>query len=237
MVARSGRGYRGRRPRGAGCSVAAISARPQTMSRCWFREAWGSLASAHFSSCWLFSFAPVPTGLLAMFNALYRSGGLVFGGGHVVLPLLRDAVVTPGWVSDRAFLAGHGAAQAAPGPLFTFAAYLGAVAGYAACRASSAGSWRSSRYFCRGFWRWRGYCRLPEDHFSALSRTREAAMRGVNAAVVSGFLGSALYNLVGGQRAVREPADFAGCRDWLLSCSSHGVRRRCSRCFCRLRLE
>ena len=53
----------------------------------------------------------------------------MFGGGHVVLPLLREAFVTPGWVSDDAFLAGYGAAQAVPGPLFTFAAYLGAVAG------------------------------------------------------------------------------------------------------------
>jgi chromate transporter len=64
---------------------------------------------------------------VALFDAFYRSGALVFGGGHVVLPLLREAFVTPGWVSDDAFLAGYGAAQAVPGPLFTFAAYLGAV--------------------------------------------------------------------------------------------------------------
>ena len=64
---------------------------------------------------------------LALFEAFYRSGALVFGGGHVVLPLLREAFVTPGWVSDNTFLAGYGAAQAIPGPLFTFAAYLGAV--------------------------------------------------------------------------------------------------------------
>ena len=64
---------------------------------------------------------------IALFEAFYRSGALVFGGGHVVLPLLREAFVTPGWVSDDAFLAGYGAAQAVPGPLFTFAAYLGAV--------------------------------------------------------------------------------------------------------------
>ena len=64
---------------------------------------------------------------IALFDAFYRSGALVFGGGHVVLPLLREAFVTPGWVSDDAFLAGYGAAQAVPGPLFTFAAYLGAV--------------------------------------------------------------------------------------------------------------
>ena len=66
---------------------------------------------------------------VALFDAFYRSGALVFGGGHVVLPLLREAFVAPGWVSDDAFLAGYGAAQAVPGPLFTFAAYLGAVVG------------------------------------------------------------------------------------------------------------
>ncbi|MEB3059443.1 chromate transporter, partial [Parvimonas sp. D9] len=58
----------------------------------------------------------------------YQAGALVFGGGHVVLPLLQAGVVDPGWVSQAQFLAGYGAAQAVPGPLFTFAAYLGAVA-------------------------------------------------------------------------------------------------------------
>ena len=71
--------------------------------------------------------ALAPSQSIALFEAFYRSGALVFGGGHVVLPLLREAFVTPGWVSDDAFLAGYGAAQAIPGPLFTFAAYLGAV--------------------------------------------------------------------------------------------------------------
>src|SRR5690606_24013948 len=64
---------------------------------------------------------------LNLFDAFYRSGSLVFGGGHVVLPLLEAEVVRPGWVSDGSFLAGYGLAQAVPGPLFTFAAYLGAV--------------------------------------------------------------------------------------------------------------
>ena len=64
---------------------------------------------------------------LAVFDAFYRSGSLVFGGGHVVLPLLQAATVQPGWVGNDAFLAGYGAAQAVPGPLFTFAAYLGTV--------------------------------------------------------------------------------------------------------------
>ena len=64
-----------------------------------------------------------------MFDAFYRAGSLVFGGGHVVLPLLQASVVPPGWVSNDAFLAGYGAAQAVPGPLFTFSAYLGTVMG------------------------------------------------------------------------------------------------------------
>lgn len=64
---------------------------------------------------------------IAMFDSFYRSGSLVFGGGHVVLPLLEREFVPTGWISEEAFLAGYGAAQAVPGPLFTFAAYLGAV--------------------------------------------------------------------------------------------------------------
>ena len=64
---------------------------------------------------------------IALVDAFYRSGALVFGGGHVVLPLLHSSVVDPGWVTGDQFLAGYGAAQAVPGPLFTFAAYLGTV--------------------------------------------------------------------------------------------------------------
>lgn len=70
-------------------------------------------------------FWPVPE--LAIFSAFYRAGSLVFGGGHVVLPLLQAAVVPTGWISDDVFLAGYGAAQAVPGPLFAFAGYLGAA--------------------------------------------------------------------------------------------------------------
>jgi chromate transporter len=70
------------------------------------------------------SLAPSPP--VAVFNAFYRAGALVFGGGHVVLPLLENAVVARGWVDQQTFLSGYGAAQALPGPLFTFAAYLGA---------------------------------------------------------------------------------------------------------------
>ncbi len=64
---------------------------------------------------------------LALVDSFYRSGALVFGGGHVVLPLLKAEVVNPGWINQDMFLAGYGAAQAVPGPLFTFAAYLGAA--------------------------------------------------------------------------------------------------------------
>jgi chromate transporter len=64
---------------------------------------------------------------MAVFSAFYRTGALVFGGGHVVLPLLENAVVARGWVDQSSFLSGYGAAQALPGPLFTFSAYLGAM--------------------------------------------------------------------------------------------------------------
>ena len=68
-----------------------------------------------------------PDGALALFQGFYRSGALVFGGGHVVLPLLQAVVVVPGWMTNDVFLAGYGAAQAVPGPLFTFSAFLGAA--------------------------------------------------------------------------------------------------------------
>lgn len=70
-----------------------------------------------------------PEQTVALIDSFYRAGALVFGGGHVVLPLLQSEVVPPGWLTNEAFLAGYGAAQAVPGPLFTFAAYLGAAAG------------------------------------------------------------------------------------------------------------
>ncbi|MCC6889642.1 MAG: chromate efflux transporter, partial [Hyphomicrobiales bacterium] len=73
--------------------------------------------------------AAIPDQGVKLFDAFYRAGSLVFGGGHVVLPLLQASVVPPGWVTNDAFLAGYGAAQAVPGPLFTFAAYLGAIMG------------------------------------------------------------------------------------------------------------
>jgi chromate transporter len=150
------------------------------------------------------SFAPVLPGAAALAAAFYRSGALVFGGGHVVLPLLRTAVVDPGWVSANAFLAGYGAAQAVPGPLFTFAAYLGAVAGVGPGGVAGA-ALALVAIFAPGllllmavlpFW----------NGLRTLSNAR-AAMAGVNAAVV-GLLASALYDPVW-TGAVRGPTDFA----------------------------
>jgi len=140
----------------------------------------------------------------ALFDAFYRSGALVFGGGHVVLPLLREAFVTPGWVSDDAFLAGYGAAQAVPGPLFTFAVYLGAVAnpsphGLPGAVLGLIGIFLPGILVLLGT--------LP--FWDALRKRTgaQAMMRGVNAAVV-GLLGAALYNPVW-TSSVQAPGDFA----------------------------
>jgi chromate transporter len=140
---------------------------------------------------------------VSLFDAFYRSGALVFGGGHVVLPLLHEAFVTSGWVSDDTFLAGYGAAQAVPGPLFTFAAYLGAVVGQSPHGVAGAafglfGIFLSGILVLIGalpFW----------DTFRS-QRAVQATMRGVNAAVV-GLLGAALYTPVW-TSAVRSAADF-----------------------------
>nr|WP_205523689.1 chromate efflux transporter [Rhodopseudomonas sp. BR0C11] len=129
--------------------------------------------------------------IIAAFDAFYRSGALVFGGGHVVLPLLRDAFVGPGWVSDDAFLAGYGAAQAVPGPLFSFAAYLGAIA--APVRGLLGAAIGLVGIFLPGFLILLGV--LPFWHGLRRYPAAQAMMRGVNAAVV-GLLGAALYSPV-----------------------------------------
>ena len=151
-------------------------------------------------------FAAAVTGSrgLALFDAFYRSGALVFGGGHVVLPLLQAEVVTPGWVSNETFLAGYGLAQAMPGPLFTFAAYLGAVMN-AAPNGLAGAAIALFALLLPGMLL--VYGTLP---FWDSLRTRpaaQAAMRGTNAAVV-GILGAALYNPVW-TSAVAIPRDFA----------------------------
>lgn len=148
--------------------------------------------------------AAVPSHSIALLDSFFRSGALVFGGGHVVLPLLQAEVVPPGWVTNGAFLAGYGAAQAVPGPLFTFAAYLGTVMGPAP------NGWIGGliclvAIFLPSFLLLIGV--LP---FWETLRRRpgvQSALRGINAAVV-GLLLAALYNPVW-TNAIFGPADFA----------------------------
>jgi chromate transporter len=141
---------------------------------------------------------------LAVFDGFYRAGALVFGGGHVVLPLLQAEVVPTGWVSNEQFLAGYGAAQAVPGPLFTLAAYLGAVmrpwpTGWLGALLALVAIFLPAFLLVIGtlpFW----------DALRARPPFR-AALRGINAAVV-GLLLAALYHPVW-TSAIHAPADFA----------------------------
>jgi chromate transporter len=148
--------------------------------------------------------ADAPSEAVAHFAAFYHSGALVFGGGHVVLPLLRETFVTSGWVSEDAFLAGYGAAQAIPGPLFTFGAYLGAVNG-GTRRGVGGAVLGLIGIFLPGVLILLGT--LPFWDRLRQHGTAQAAMRGVNAAVV-GVLGAALYAPLW-TSSVRSPADFA----------------------------
>lgn len=144
----------------------------------------------------------LPGGLPHLLDVSYRSGALVFGGGHVVLPLLRDAMVPAGFMTDDAFLAGYGVAQAVPGPLFALSSYLGAIA----APPGSAALWGFLALvfiFLPGFlaalagvplWRW------MSRHPAA-----QGALAGINAAVV-GILGAALYDPVW-QTAMRGKSD------------------------------
>lgn len=129
---------------------------------------------------------------LEVFTAMFRSGSLVFGGGHVVLPLLSQEVVDPGWVSREEFLAGYGAAQAVPGPLFTFAAFLGSLiegpgglVGMAAV--ALVGIFLPAWLLVLGV--------MPFWHGIVAKPAVRAALAGTNAAVV-GLLGAALYEPV-----------------------------------------
>jgi chromate transporter len=145
---------------------------------------------------------------VAVAAAFYRAGALVFGGGHVVLPLLQAEVVGPGWIAPDGFLAGYGAAQAVPGPLFTVAAYLGAAMtpapnGVAGAVLALAAVFLPGLLLVAGvlpFWD-----RLGAH--PAIDRPLRAAMRGANAAVV-GVLAAALYDPVF-TSAVHDPRDFA----------------------------
>lgn len=143
-----------------------------------------------------------PAHALALFEAFYRAGALVFGGGHVVLPLLEARVVDSGWVSPDTFLAGYGAAQAIPGPLFTFAAYLGAadanLGGASGAAIALAGIFLPGILLLLGvlpFWD-----QLRQQRFAF------PLMAGANAAVV-GILAAALYQPVW-VSAVLQPAHF-----------------------------
>jgi chromate transporter len=146
----------------------------------------------------------VPSQALAEFDSFYRSGALVFGGGHVVLPLLQAAVVPPGWVDNDAFLAGYGAAQAVPGPLFTFAAYLGTVMGPAP-HGLLGGLICLVAIFLPSFLLL--VAALPYWETLRRQPAVQSVLRGVNAAVV-GILLAALYNPVW-TSAIFSPRDFA----------------------------
>jgi chromate transporter len=141
---------------------------------------------------------------VAMIDAFYRAGSLVFGGGHVVLPLLQAEVVTPGWVSRDAFLAGYGAAQAVPGPLFTFAAFLGASMN-SAPTGWIGGAIALVAIFVPGFLLVVGA--LPFWEALRGSARARAALTGVNGAVV-GLLLAALIHPVA-TSAIHGPGDVA----------------------------
>jgi chromate transporter len=138
------------------------------------------------------------------FDSFYRAGSLVFGGGHVVLPLLQAEVVEPGWVTRDAFVAGYGAAQAVPGPLFTFAAYLGTVM-IPKPDGAVGGLLCLLAIFLPSFLLVIGV--LPFWDQLRRRPQAQAALRGVNAAVV-GLLLAALYDPVW-TSGIQGPADFA----------------------------
>lgn len=144
-----------------------------------------------------------PSQTVAMIDAFYRAGSLVFGGGHVVLPLLQAEVVPTGWVSNETFLAGYGAAQAVPGPLFTFAAFLGAS------MSTTPSGWLGGLFcllaiFAPSFLLIVGA--LPFWEQLRHSVRIQAALAGINAGVV-GLLVAALYDPVW-TSAIHRPKDF-----------------------------
>jgi chromate transporter len=141
---------------------------------------------------------------LAMFDAFFRVGSLVFGGGHVVLPLLQAEVVPPGWLTNEQFIAGYGAAQAVPGPLFTFSAYLGAVSGVEP-NGVAGGAIALVAIFLPSFLLVTGA--LPLWGIVRDRPSFQAALSGINAAVV-GILLAALYTPVW-TSAVGSARDFS----------------------------
>ena len=143
--------------------------------------------------------------LLQVFDSFYRAGSLVFGGGHVVLPLLQELVVPPGWVTKEEFIAGYGAAQAVPGPLFTFSAYLGTTIDVeGGLKGWAGGLFALAAMFLPSF-----FLVIGAAPFWDRLRTWPSfggALRGINAAVV-GLLLAALYDPVW-TSAVHGPEDF-----------------------------
>ncbi|MBN6884880.1 chromate transporter [Cytobacillus horneckiae] len=137
---------------------------------------------------------------IAMFDSFYRSGSLVFGGGHVVLPLLEREFIPTGWLTEEAFLAGYGATQAVPGPLFTFAAYLGTV-----INGWTGGLLATTAIFLPAFLLILGT--LPFWNILRSHPKVKGALMGVNAAVV-GILISAFYHPIW-TSSIKEPVDFA----------------------------
>ncbi|WP_283749327.1 chromate transporter [Bacillus cereus] len=137
---------------------------------------------------------------IAMFDSFYRAGSLVFGGGHVVLPLLEREFVPTGWMDEASFLAGYGATQAVPGPLFTFAAYIGAVIG-----GWQGGLLATVAIFLPAFLLMLGT--LPFWDQLRRNPKIKGALMGVNAAVV-GILISAFYHPIW-TSAILQPVDFA----------------------------
>lgn len=171
-------------------------------------HAWAAAALGAFAA--LLVLLPLAAGhggqWLRVFSSFYRAGSLVFGGGHVVLPLLRAEVVPPGWIGDDVFLSGYGAAQAVPGPLFTFSAYLGTMIH------GGAGAWRGGLWCLFAMflpaWLLVGGA-LPFWNLLRGAPWAQAALRGANAAVV-GVLLAALYRPVG-REAIAGAGDAAVC--------------------------
>jgi chromate transporter len=144
-----------------------------------------------------------PIHTLEVFDSFFRVGSLVFGGGHVVLPLLQTEVVGPGWITNEQFVAGYGATQAVPGPLFTFSAYLGAVMGpepngWAGAMLALVAIFLPSFLLIAGA--------LPFWDILRSVPVFQSALKGINAAVV-GLLLTALYKPVW-TSAIYSPADF-----------------------------
>ncbi len=142
---------------------------------------------------------------LEVFGSFYRAGSLVFGGGHVVLPLLQELVVAPGWVTNAEFVAGYGAAQAVPGPLFTFSAYLGTTLDVG----SGPTGWAGGLFALAAIFLPSFLLVIGVAPFWERLRNRPGfsdALRGINAAVV-GLLLAALYDPVW-TSAIRGPEDF-----------------------------